>query len=123
MPAQDTLHFKVHELLCPHCGEGADMLKQELLDALERVRDVYGKPMPVNSGYRCAEHNAAIGGAQFSAHKEGKAADIADLDGELKSILIAPTCERLGIWIEHPMATKGWVHITVRPAPSRIFWP
>lgn len=99
------------------------MIRPELLDALERVRAMYGKPMRITSGYRCAFHNAEIGGARFSAHKEGKAADIADKDGHLASVLLVTVCERLGIWIEHPLATRGWVHITIRPAPSRIFWP
>lgn len=35
-----------------------------------------GFPMPVGSGFRTWEHNAAIGGARFSKHPEGIALDI-----------------------------------------------
>jgi len=119
----DTTNFKLREFLCPHCGEGATIVKPELFAALERVRKHYGKPMPVNSGYRCPVHNAKIGGAPRSAHVDGMAADISDPDGELAALLDTATCEALGIWIEDPAATEGWVHITIRPTPTRIFWP
>lgn len=123
MPAADTPHFKISELCCKHCGKGADILQPALLAALERVRIRFGQPMRVTSGYRCALHNAEIGGAKFSAHKEGKAADIADSKGELAAMLTPEVCAELGIWIEHPGATRGWVHITIRPAATRWFWP
>jgi zinc D-Ala-D-Ala carboxypeptidase len=123
MPAADTPHFKISELLCPHCDRGADMIQPALMAALERVRERFGKPMPVDSGYRCAVHNIEIKGARFSAHREGKAADIADPKGELAALLTETVCADLGIWIEDPRATRGWVHITIRPAASRIFWP
>ncbi len=119
----NTAHFKLEEFLCPHCGQGATIVKPELLEACERVREIYGKIMPVNSGYRCPAHNLAIGGAKDSAHMEGMAADIFDPKGELAALLTEEMCEQLAIWLEDPKATKGWVHITIRPAVSRHFKP
>lgn len=46
------------------------------LDALEEVRDWYGKPIVISSGYRSERLNARIGGAANSRHMSGKAADI-----------------------------------------------
>lgn len=43
---------------------------------LQPLRDTYGKPMEVNSGYRCPELNAIAGGAATSQHVKGEAADI-----------------------------------------------
>lgn len=43
---------------------------------LQPLRDAYGKPIIVNSGYRSPELNKAIGGAKNSQHKLGQAADI-----------------------------------------------
>jgi uncharacterized protein YcbK (DUF882 family) len=40
------------------------------------MRQLYGKPIRIASGYRCAEHNAAVGGVKTSAHLLGEAADI-----------------------------------------------
>ena len=43
---------------------------------LDPVRSFYGKPIYVNSGFRCESLNRVIGGAKNSQHLEGKAADI-----------------------------------------------
>ena len=43
---------------------------------LQPLRDVYQKPMEVNSGYRCPELNRIVGGAATSQHVKGEAADI-----------------------------------------------
>lgn len=43
---------------------------------LDPLREAYGKPIIVTSGYRCKELNQAIGGAKNSDHLYGQAADI-----------------------------------------------
>ena len=43
---------------------------------LQPLRDVYQKPMHVNSGYRCPELNKLVGGVATSQHVKGEAADI-----------------------------------------------
>ena len=43
---------------------------------LDKVREMWGKPIGVNSGYRSAELNRAVGGAKYSQHLRGEAADI-----------------------------------------------
>lgn len=43
---------------------------------LDPVREWYGKPIYVNSGYRCEELNKAVGGVADSFHLTGCAADI-----------------------------------------------
>lgn len=43
---------------------------------LQPLRDVYQKPMRVNSGYRCKELNEIVGGVPSSQHRLGEAADI-----------------------------------------------
>lgn len=47
-----------------------------LCKALDKIKDLLGKPINITSGYRCPELNKAIGGAKNSQHIEGKAADI-----------------------------------------------
>lgn len=48
-----------------------------LADAvLDPLREAWGKPITVNSGYRCAELNRAVGGSPSSQHTKGMAADI-----------------------------------------------
>ncbi len=50
-----------------------EMLAERLLDP---VRELWGGPLAVNSGYRSAALNAAVGGAARSQHLRGEAADI-----------------------------------------------
>lgn len=45
-------------------------------NTLDPLRTLWGKPLKVNSGYRCPRLNTAIGGATKSAHLFGYAADI-----------------------------------------------
>ena len=50
---------------------------QGLIDkVLDPLREWYGRPIFVNSGYRCAELNKAVGGVEGSYHLTGCAADI-----------------------------------------------
>lgn len=43
---------------------------------LDPLREQYGKPIKVNSGYRCPALNKAVNGSKTSHHMTGKAADI-----------------------------------------------
>lgn len=45
-------------------------------NVLEPVRELLGKPIVVNSGFRCPVHNAAVGGVANSQHMKGEAVDI-----------------------------------------------
>lgn len=48
----------------------------ETASKLQQIRDVFGQPIKVNSGYRTLAVNKAVGGAKASAHMRGLAADI-----------------------------------------------
>jgi uncharacterized protein YcbK (DUF882 family) len=43
---------------------------------LDPLREAYGKPITISSGYRCGALNAKVGGASNSQHLSGEAADI-----------------------------------------------
>lgn len=69
-------NFTSNEFQCP-CKKCVDQfIDQKLIDKLQKVRDIYGKSVTVTSGYRCPEHNAAVGGKVGSAHMSGLAVDI-----------------------------------------------
>ena len=53
---------------------------------LQPLRDAYGKPMTINSGYRCPELNKAVGGVPNSQHVLGMASDIS-IDGKARDLL------------------------------------
>ena len=43
---------------------------------LDPIRELWGKPIGVNSGFRSRELNRAVGGSSASQHLRGEAADI-----------------------------------------------
>ena len=43
---------------------------------LQPLRNLYGKPMDVSSGFRCPQLNKAVKGSNTSDHMNGKSADI-----------------------------------------------
>lgn len=56
--------------------EAAENLKQLVDKVLDPLRDAYGKPIRVNSGYRSPALNKAVKGSKTSQHMKGQAADI-----------------------------------------------
>ena len=56
--------------------EQHDNLKKLAETVLQPIRDKYGKPLIVSSGFRCEKLNKAVGGAKTSQHCKGEAADI-----------------------------------------------
>jgi hypothetical protein len=60
-------HFSVRDIACHCCGEV--YIWAEALDALEGLRRSVDAPLTINSGHRCALHNARVGGAPLSMHK------------------------------------------------------
>ncbi len=69
-----SAHFSRQELQCRCCGRLE--VDSRLLDGLEALREVAGVPVIVHAGYRCARHNAEVGGAVHSEHTLGRAADV-----------------------------------------------
>lgn len=69
-------HFTKAEMQC-RCGCGRCEMVPEFMDKLEALREAFGKPMPVSSGYRCPAHNAAESKTGESGpHTTGRAVDI-----------------------------------------------
>lgn len=46
------------------------------MECLDKIREDYGLPLYITSGYRCDELNKKVGGKSNSQHKKGCAADI-----------------------------------------------
>ena len=67
--------FTVREF---RCRDGTDtvMIDEGLVVLLQCIREHFGKPVTITSGYRTASHNAKVGGSKSSQHLLGRAADI-----------------------------------------------
>lgn len=84
----------------------------------------------VSSGWRPPVVNAGTpNAAPNSKHMTGQAIDLYDPDGDLDDWLMSAQGQKvmtdLGLWHEHPSATKGWAHLQSLPPRSgrRTFYP
>jgi hypothetical protein len=82
----------------------------------------------VNSGWRPSGVNSAtLGAAPRSKHMLGQAIDISDPEGDLDEWCMdnPDILQSIGLWLEHPSATKSWCHVQVVPPKSgkRVFYP
>lgn len=57
-------------------AEVVDNLTALVDNVLDPLRELYGKPIHISSGYRCPRLNKAVGGVANSQHLTGQAADI-----------------------------------------------
>jgi len=62
--------------------EAEENLKALVEDVLDPLREAYGRPIRVTSGYRCPQLNRLVGGSPNSQHMRGEAADIQPLKNE-----------------------------------------
>ena len=109
-------NFTVKEFAC---SDGTDtvFISLALVNLLQKIRNHFGKAVIINSAYRTEAHNKSIGGATYSQHKYGLAADI-HINGVTPKEIAAyvetlmPSSGGIGIY-------KSFVHVDVRRVKSR----
>lgn len=118
--------FRVREF---RCRDGTDtiLIDEGLVVLLQCIREHFGKPVHITSGYRTAEHNAAVGGSKSSQHLLGRAADfyvegvpVATVAAYAETLL--PGRGGIGRYPKdaaHPKRVTGWVHLDTRMNKSR----
>lgn len=67
-------HFSYWEFMDSLTGDVC--VQPKLVEALEVLRGIVGKPLNIVSGYRTKATNAAVGGATNSQHCRGRAVDL-----------------------------------------------
>lgn len=95
-------------------------------NVLDPLRELYGKPIIVTSGYRCPKLNKAVGGATNSQHTKGEAADIRSVsdkysDNKKLFELIKKSSlpfDQL-IWEYGTDTGPDWIHISFKAAGRR----
>jgi len=119
-----STNFWKREFRCPckKCKRKKVRVSELLLFKLEMLRVALGnRPIIINSGNRCPEYNANIGGYPNSAHipnPDGEAADI-KIKG-VKPIDIGLAAEKIG-GLRIGIA-KTYVHLDVRPSNPSKYW-
>jgi hypothetical protein len=118
----DTKYFKVDEFLR---SETADKLginntptDETIIDninysltRLNEIRESYGKPIIISSGYRCQALNEAVGGVKDSKHLYGLAVDLKWDPQLLEFITDNMQFDKL---IREKAAKTRWIHIQFR---------
>ena len=109
-------HFKVNEFACKD-GTDTIFISPALVTTLEQIRKHFDVPVTINSGYRTEAYNKKVGGAAYSQHKYGTAADIvvkgvppAEVAKYAETILVG--MGGIGIY-------NSFTHIDVRKIKSR----
>lgn len=85
-----------------------DAIRALVLEVLQPLRDAWGKPLHVNSGYRCPELNALVGGVPTSQHLKGEAADIATNS----PVELARLAMKLGLPFDQIIIYPTFVHFS-----------
>lgn len=109
-------NFKVKEFAC-NDGSEAVFISPELVTILQKIRTYFGKPVTINSAYRTPTYNKKVGGATYSQHIYGTAADI-------KVSGVSP--KTVAKYAETLLGNKGGIgiystftHVDVRETKSR----
>lgn len=92
----------------------------KLIEAvLDPLREWYGKPITVNSGYRCEALNKAVGGSKTSDHMTGRAADIDTGSKEENKKLFDYIKDNLEFDQLIDEKNLAWVHVSFRENNNR----
>lgn len=81
------------------------------LERLDNIRENYGKPIIITSGYRCPLLNRKVGGKSNSQHLKCEAADL-KWDNDLLNFILK-YCKFDQLIEEHSKNTK-WIHISFK---------
>lgn len=82
---------------------------------LDPLREAWGEPLIVTSGYRCPKLNKAVGGSATSQHVKGQAADIRTLkDTPEENKRLFELVQKLGLPFDQLINEYNydWVHVS-----------
>lgn len=103
-------------------------LKRLAVEVLQPIRDAWGQPIKITSGYRCPKLNSMVGGVKTSQHILGQAADIQAINpkdnGKLFALigtLIKEKKIKVGqlIWEYGTKTCPKWVHVSLPTATKK----
>ena len=114
-------NFSESEFKCKHCGKVE--MQPNFMGELQHLRNAYGKPMIITSGYRCPDHPIEARKAIPGAHASGQAADIAVQGADAYALLkLAFTLDFTGIGVQQKGGGR-FIHLdTLRLPPRPNVW-
>ena len=79
-------------------------------NVLEPLREAWGGPLFINSGYRCKELNEKVGGVETSQHRKGQAADVGCTD----PYALAKLVQRMGLVYDQCILYPSFLHLSYK---------
>lgn len=100
-------------------AEHIENMKKLATNIFQPIREHFGVPIFISSGYRSKELNAKIGGSSTSQHSSGEAIDI-DMDGSSSGVTNKQVFEYIKanldfdqlIWEFGTKNNPDWVHVS-----------
>lgn len=92
---------------------------EKLMSFLDGIREHYGKPIYINSGYRCPALNKLVGGVSNSAHQYGWAVDLRVLEGLKESLEDYLKDKQFDQLIWESNGKSKWIHIGLFDSKGR----
>ena len=121
-------NFSKLEIMCP-CSRGANKISSVLIEKLQKVRNIIGRPIVITSGVRCEFYNASLKGASMNSshipdeHGIGNAVDIACTNSTDRYELVEVAqkfFKRIGI---SGGSYGGFIHLDVdRSKIQEVMW-
>ena len=124
-------HFTIKELIRSETAKlmginntppaNAIIALHDLVDnVLDPLREAWGAPIRVTSGYRCPELNKLVGGTSTSQHQRGEAADIT-IGNPARNRRLLALIKRLDLPVDQCIDEKGcrWIHVSHRFGHNR----
>ena len=90
--------------------EVRDNIKALVENVLQPLRDAWGGPIFINSGYRSPEVNKAVGGVETSQHTKGMAADCGCTD----PYALAKLAKRMKLDYDQAIVYPSFLHLSYR---------
>lgn len=84
-----------------------------VVEVLDPLRDAWGGPVTVTSGYRCKALNTAVGGVANSQHMLGQAADIT-VGSQADNERLMTMLKTLNLPVDQVIGEHGfrWIHVS-----------
>lgn len=117
--SQTATRLKINNTPTPEIIENLKVVAAQV----QKVRDHFGKPLIISSGYRSEKLNSAIGGARNSQHTKGEAIDIQSTTGYTNADIFNYIKNNLDfdqlIWEYGTRKEPKWVHISYKKSGNR----
>ena len=113
-------YFEYEEFDSPDIQGSGQLMDPKLLEMIDEVREIYGKPIRINSGYRTEAHNRKVGGVDSSSHIKGLAIDVSctksDDRFKMLTALIEVGFNRIGV-------AGSFIHVDIDKDKSQnVIW-